>query len=134
MKTDYSFPNQQFSIDGYKQYRRTRTITRGGFKGSPVFRNHFEGLQTMLFEAEVIINNVPLIYVYPNAVETCLTPNYLLFGRQLLLSSNTTSTVAANLTVLSSTTDRIIRISYHFWDRWRHEYAVNLSETQRISN
>ena len=88
----------------------------------------------MLFEVELIINNVPLIYIYPNTIETRLTPNYLLFGRQLLLSSSTTSTVAANLTVLSSTTDRIIRNSNHFWDRWRHEYAVNLSETQLISN
>ena len=87
----------------------------------------------MLFEVELIINNAPLVYVYPNTVETCLTPNYLLFGRQLLLSSNTTSTVAVNLTVLSSTTDKINRISNHFWDRWRHEYVVNLRETQRIS-
>ena len=63
----------------------------------------------------------PLIYIYPNTIKTCLTPNYLLFGKQLLLSSNTTSTVAANLTVLSSTTDMINRISNHFWDRWRHE-------------
>ena len=31
---------------------------------------------------------------YPNTIETCLTPNFLLFGRQILLSSNTTSTVA----------------------------------------
>ena len=48
-------------------------------------------------EAELIINNAPLICVYPNTIKTCLTPSYLLFGRQLLLSFNTTSTVAANL-------------------------------------
>ena len=87
----------------------------------------------MLFEVELIIYNAPLIDVYPYTIKTCLTPNYLLFGRQLLLSSNTTSTMAANLTVLSSTTDKINRISNHFWDRWRHEYVVNLRETQRIS-
>ena len=86
------------------------------------FWNYFEELQTVLFEVELIINNAPLIYVYPNTIETCLTPNYLLFGRQL--SSNTTSTVAVNLTVLSSTTDKINRISNHFLDRWRHEYVL----------
>ena len=48
-----------------------------------IFCNHFEELQTMLFEFELIINNAPLIYVYPNIIETCLTSNYLLFGRQL---------------------------------------------------
>ena len=45
----------------------------------------------------------------------------------------TLSTIAANPTVLSSTTDKINRISNHFWDRWRHECVVNLRETQRIS-
>ena len=37
-----------------------------------------------LFEVELIINNAPLIYFYANTIETCLTSNYLLFGRQLL--------------------------------------------------
>ena len=35
----------------------------------------------VLFEVELIINNTPLIYVYPNAVEICLTLDHLLFGR-----------------------------------------------------
>ena len=87
----------------------------------------------MLFQVELIINNAPLIYVYPNTIETCLTPNYVFFGRKLLLSSNTTSTAAANLTVFSSPTDKINSISNHFWDRWGHEYVANLRETQRIS-
>ena len=98
-----------------------------------LFCNHFEELQTVLFEVELNINNKPLTYVYPNTIKTCFTPNHLLFGRQLLYSSNTTSTVVRNLTVLSSTTDKINRISNHFWDRWRHEYVVNLRETQRTS-
>ena len=44
----------------------------------------------------------------------------------ILYYSNTKSTVVRNLTVLSSTTDKINRISYHFLDRWRHQYVVNL--------
>ena len=59
---------------------------------------------------------------------------HLLIDRQLLYSSNTTSiTIVKNLTVLSSTTDKINRMSNHFLDRWRHEYVVNLRETQRTS-
>ena len=81
------------------------------------FLDHFEELQTMLFEVALIINNIPLIYVYPNTVETCLTLHHLLFGRQLLHSSKTTSTVVRNVTILSSTTDKINRISNHFLDR-----------------
>ena len=45
------------------------------------FCSYFEELQTVLFEVELIINNAPLTYVYPNAIGTCLTPNHLLFGR-----------------------------------------------------
>ena len=51
---------------------------------SLVFYNHFEELQTMLFEVELIINNTPLIHIYRNTIETCLTPNYSLFGKQLV--------------------------------------------------
>ena len=94
------------------------------------FCNHFEELKTLLMEVKLIINNAPLTYVYPNTIKTCLTLNHLLFGRQLLYYANTTSTVVRNLTVLSSTTDKINRISNHFWHRGRHEYVVNLRETQ----
>ena len=92
------------------------------------FCDHFEELQTVLIEVKLIINNAPLTYVYSNTIKTYLTLNHLLFGRQLLCYSNTTSTVVRNLTVLSSTTDKINRISNHFWHRWRHEYVVNLCE------
>ena len=65
------------------------TVFRGGFKEGPpppphpyflqslVFCNHFEEKRTMLFKVELIINNAPLICVYLNTIETCLTPNYL---------------------------------------------------------
>ena len=65
-----------------------------------IFCNQFEELQSALLEVELIINNAPLIHVYPNIIETCLTPNHLLFRRQLSYSFNTTSTVVRNLTVL----------------------------------
>ena len=126
-----------------KKYRWNRQQIQGGARAphpplhcflQPLFFcNHFEELQTVLFEVELMINNAPFTYVYPNTIETCLTPNHLLLCRQLLYSFNTTSTAVRNLTVLSSTTDKINRISNHFWDRWRHEYVVNLRETQRIS-
>ena len=87
----------------------------------------------MFIEVKLVISNAPLSYVYPNTIKIYLAPNHLLFDRQLLCYSNTTSTVVRNLTVLSSTTDKINRISNHFWHRWRHEYVVNLCETQRAS-
>ena len=101
----------------------------GGARPS-CFCNHFEELQTVLFEVELTTNNAPVTYVYPNTNKICLTPNHLFFGRQLLYYSNTALTVVRNGTVLLSTTDKINRISSHFWDRWRHEHVVNLCETQ----
>ena len=63
-----------------------------------------------------------------------VTPNHLLFDRQLLYSSNATSTVVRNVTVSSSTTDKINHsVPNYFWDRWRYEYVVNLRKTQRTS-
>ena len=57
-------------------------VARGAPAPPPLFffGNPFEELQTVLFEVELIINNAPLRYIYPNTIETCLTPNHLLFG------------------------------------------------------
>ena len=94
-------------------------------------RSHMPG--GVLIKVKLIIDNAPLTYVYPNTIKTYLTPNHFLFSRQLLCCSNTKSTVVRNLTVLSTTTDKINRISNHFLHRWRHEYVVNLCELQRTS-
>ena len=48
------------------------------------FASHFEELQTVFIEVKLIINNALLTYVCPNTIKTYLTPNHLLFGRQLL--------------------------------------------------
>ena len=74
------------------------------------FRSHFKELKTILFEVELMNNDALLTYVYPNSIETCVIPNHLLFGRQRLYSSNTTSTLVRNLTVFSGTTDKINHI------------------------
>ena len=52
------------------------------------FCNHFEELQTMLFEVELTINTAPLIYVYPNTIEICLKPNYLADNCYILLTQH----------------------------------------------
>ena len=62
-----------------------------------LFCGHFEELQTVFIEVNLSINNPPLTYVEPNTIKTYLTPNHLLFGRQLLCYSNTTLAVVRNL-------------------------------------
>ena len=99
-------------------------------RAPPFFCNHLVFLQSLYFNIHTLNT---LTYVYTNTIETCFTLSHLLFGRQLLYSSNITSTAVRNLTVLSSITDKINHISNHFLDRWRHEYVANLRETQQTS-
>ena len=40
------------------------------FLQSLAFFNHFEEIQTVLFQGELIISNAPLTYVYPNTLKT----------------------------------------------------------------
>ena len=94
------------------------------------FCDLFEELQTVLIKVKLIINNASIL---SNTIKTYLTLNYLLFSRELLCCSNTTSTAVRNLTIFSNTTGKINRISNHFWHRWRHKYVVNLCETKRAS-
>ena len=59
-----------------------------GVGGMPPYFGHhlFFFFNFVLFEAELIISNAPLTYVYANTLEIWSTPNHLLFGRQLLNS------------------------------------------------
>ena len=126
-------PNQSIHTDGFRGGHFVFYNQLFPFAITCFLCDHFEKLQTVFIKVKLVVNNAPLTYVYPNTIKTYLTPNHLLFGRQLLSCSSTTSTVIRNLTVLSSTTDKINRISNHFWHRWRHEYVVNLRETQQAS-
>lgn len=91
----------------------------------------FEEMQTVLVEVEQIINNRPLTYAYPNDIECCLTPNHLLFGRNLQYTSNDKSPIDIQFDETSA--DRVTTTIQHFWERWRREYVVNLRETQKLT-
>ena len=109
------YPKKWVLLWGFNSLSEAHLRGGGAWVCAPYFCNHllfcyqFKELETVLFEVKLIINKALLTYVYPNTIETCLTPAHLLFGRQLLYYSGTTST------------DKINRISNHFWDRWRHE-------------
>ena len=44
---------------------------------------NYDEMMTLLLEIELIVNNRPITYVYPNELQECLTPNHLLFSRRL---------------------------------------------------
>ncbi|XP_066910906.1 uncharacterized protein [Clytia hemisphaerica] len=84
----------------------------------------FNELLTVLMEIEVMINNRPLTYVYPE-MEEALTPNHLIFGRRI-------NTVAEKLGEQTAQVEK--RVQYletlleHFWNRWNKEYLTELRE------
>ena len=57
-KTDHSFPNQQFSIDGYKTYRRDRR----NFGGGLIFYVN-ENILCRQLTAEQIDSNFEIIFL-----------------------------------------------------------------------
>ena len=79
------------------------------------FCNHLEELQTVLYEVEWITNNAPFNISLHKQYQNMFNTQSYFSGRLLLNSLNTTSTLVTNITILSSTTDKINRISNHFW-------------------
>ena len=90
----------------------------------------FEELLTLFLQVEQIINNLPLTYIYPANIESCVTPNHLLFGRRLESTSHSSvSFTPSHHPTISS--KQIQTILSHFWDRWRHEYLNQLRESHK---
>ena len=88
-------------------------------------------MQTVLFEVEMILNNRPLTYVYPDEIENALTPNHLLFGRMLTSSSYQDTPIQYQAQDITAQSKKVNRIITHFWNRWYKEYVVNLRETHK---
>ena len=58
--------------------RSTKTLLKKDLQNYRLKENE---MQTVSFEVEMILNNLPLEYVYPVEIENALTPNHLLLGR-----------------------------------------------------
>jgi len=92
---------------------------------------NYDQMLTILQEIESIINNRPITYVYPNDLETCVTPNHLLYGRKL---SFTASEPATLVQPTRPERDQVVKVIQHFWERWRREYVVNLREHHKLQS
>ena len=96
-------------------------------------RLNYEQMQTVLYEVERIVNNRPLTHTYPDNIETCVTPNHLLYGRRLeqksLNSNNLDSFKDIDIVVYSKEVEGVLS---HFWNRWRTEYLSELREQHKI--
>ena len=98
-------------------------------KGS---RSSYEEMQTVLFECQAILNNRPLTCIYPTDLTSCLTPNHLLYGCVITVSSSIQSSPLTNhpseLTAYSNQVTTEVNL---FWNKWRCEYLANLRERHK---
>ena len=87
----------------------------------------YDEMLTILSKIENIVNNRPLTYLYEEVGES-ITPNHLLFGRNL----NTVWGGCSDLEDENETVDRradyLKTVLIHFWNRWQKEYLRELRE------
>ena len=89
-------------------------------------RLNYEELLTVLKEIENIINNRPLIYMYDDVNQVLLTPNKLIFWRNLeTVALNDKIEVETKLAKRAKYTSTILE---HWWKRWRDDYLTELRE------
>ena len=73
----------------------------------------------LLLEIELIVNNRPITYVYPNELQECLTPNHLLFSRRLESKSLSNHDSLLTITDPGNYFPQINNLLEQFWTRWR---------------
>ena len=89
-------------------------------------RFSYEEMQTVLFECESILNNRLLTSIYTTDINSCLTPNHLLYGRLIQSSSTQSSPLTHEPSQLTAYSNQVIAVINRFWNNWRYEYLANL--------
>ena len=93
-------------------------------------RLNYEELLTVLKEIESIVNNRPLIYLYDDVNQDILTPNKLVFGRNLETNApNYDVKIESDLSKRKKYADTILG---HWWNRWHVDYLTELREYQKL--
>ena len=96
-------------------------------------RVNYQDLITILIQIQNVLNNRPLTYVYDNEFGDVLTPNKLIFGRNI---DNEVTKRNPNLenvqTDLFNHKKRVQSNLRHFWSKWRHEYLTELREHNKV--
>ena len=100
----------------------------------------FNELLTVLREIELILNSKPLTYVTDDVADDILTPNHVLFGRNLSpVNQDESPHDAANdmpdtPEELTERMNHLQRLVAKFWKDWRNDYLLDLREQMRPHN
>ena len=88
----------------------------------------YEELETVLIEAEGVINDRPITYIDTDSTEEPLTPNHLIFGRRLLAMNQNIVEPNAQAEI-QDFKGRVLyrqKIIRDFQARWKSEYLLTL--------
>ena len=91
----------------------------------------FTELLTVLFEVENVLNNRPLCVVYDDDMSDVLTPNCLLYGRNLDPENKIVEEIDFGLIEGSDLRERKVALQNvveHIWSVWYREYLSGLQE------
>ena len=95
-------------------------------------------LYTLVVEIEGTLNNRPLTYLSADEFKKALTPNHLICGRRLeqLPDLNIKHCMEEDLSPdnLNRRQQYLAKLLHHWWNRWKHEYSVDLRETHNLSS
>ena len=95
-------------------------------------------LHTVLVEIEGVLNSRPLTYQYPDSLTEPLTPSHLVTGRRLLQlptgseGNDEDEEDFYQRDKLHKRSSYISKLLDHYWNRWKHEYLVDLREHHRV--
>ena len=133
--------NWKFTLDGAPWQggvweRLVGSVKRCNKKVVGVRTLSYVELQTIVAEVENILNNRPIGADYEDDFEDIITPNHLIVGRRLDVSSD-----GRDIDIRDEDSSSVKRrkryidtILDHFWQRWRLEYLASLREIERRTN
>ena len=91
----------------------------------------YEAFKSVIMDIERNLNNRPLIYVEAEGEEEAvLTPNTILWGRDVYAVEDTESSDAEKLTRMAK---RLENAKANAWKRWKREYVHSLLESNRLN-
>ena len=92
-------------------------------------RLNYEEMLIVLREIENVLNNRPLTFVYSDDLIEPLTPNKLLYGRNIeTIVTNQNDVKNNNEHNVTKRVTHIRNLVDHFWSRWRSDYLTELRE------
>jgi len=95
---------------------------------------NYDQMITVLKEIENVLNNRPLTFLYTDDLSEPLTPNKLLYGRNIY-TTNVDDSNDENVEneSLENKFRHVRQILEHFWKKWQFEYLTELREYNKCT-